>query len=78
VTEQRSQGGQVLNVFFQILGLGRFETTRGFFEPGIIDDVAKTVLADPTLADVRVSIHFRAERRLGVVQVKGKDLATSN
>ena len=43
-------------------------------EPGIVDDLPEGLLADLSLADVRVTIYARAETSLRIVQVEGEDL----
>jgi len=55
-----------------------FPGSRSLQEPRVVDDVAEARQTDFALADVLVTIHPRAEARLGIVEVKGQNRLPSD
>ena len=62
----------------QIIRFRRFEASRMFPEPRIIDDGAETLQPNLPLSNVRVAIHPRSKIGFGIVQVKSNYLLHAN
>src|ERR1043166_3640273 len=73
-SQKRAQRGQVLPVRLVLDFLRRFEQLGDAPEARVVEDVAESVDADLTLANVLVAVDARAERLLRVVEVEGAAL----
>ncbi len=61
----------VRDVFTQFPAFRRFENLRDFSKSPVAHDKAECVQADLAFADVLMSVHPRAARGFGIVQVNG-------
>src|SRR4051794_4318621 len=62
----------------QILGFGSFQASRKILETRVVNDMPKCFFANVPLSNSGMTVHTRAERGFGIVQMKRQNILEPN